>query len=81
MTVSDMREHEKRCEKNKEEVLKISAKELVQRALPYIRSEAKRLGAPEWAVLGHIFGFGSGYAAALLQVYDDKTNGGESESN
>lgn len=46
--------------------------ELLKRMRSYVESEARRKRVPEWSIVGHIFGNGSGVSYSLWYNYIKK---------
>lgn len=46
--------------------------ELLRRMRSFVEAEAKRRDVPEWSVVGHIFGTGSGVSSALWSDFISK---------
>jgi len=56
---------------------RMTKQELLKRMYYYVVAEAKQREVPEWSIVGHIFGVGSGVAAALWSCNISQGKAGE----
>lgn len=50
----------------------LTKEQILKELRPYVEAEAKRKKVPEWSIVGHLLGHGSGVSAELYENYIKK---------